>query len=141
VQKQELPSDSQAKQTFAEHRAEFENLKTKLLAEKSLGFTVEYKVQDIYRVKPRTERVSSSTIEACKELMKQINADKVIRSNRAVCVRIGLVENKEKYQEKSIVFDPSGVYMPPVVEPKLSRQFIDLGSGWNIVNDKIDLAI
>ncbi len=135
-QQQALSSDEQVKLYFTEHQAEFENLKITLLAEKQQRFVVQFKSQDGYTVSPHAGQVTVTAIEACKKLMREIDADKVVRNGSAVCIRVRLIENAEKIEEENIVFDDNAHAVNGL---GLRRDSIVLGSGWIIVKDRIDL--
>ncbi len=122
-EKQQQPlTNSEVKQQFSEHQAEFESVKTLLLSENLHGFTV----TEDYTTLPKSFRLPPSTLESCKKLMKEIRADKVVRLGDTVRFRILFKESGSELDEKNIVFDPKREYLVPKQEPGLNRSIDDL---------------
>lgn len=136
---QQLRTSNQIKSEFQEHTSEFEAAKTSLLATESHSFCISVNHATNYAFVPSAIRLPAKSFESCKKLMKAIDADDVVRVGNTIRFRICFKKTGSKLEEQNIVFDAKREHVVPKKESGVKRVVDDLGAGWLIVSDQIDL--
>jgi hypothetical protein len=132
-----IPTDAETKKLFEDHRAEFKDVKDRLLAEKDRAITIE----SSYQPAPG-DTVSAETLVACKTLMQKINSLEIRRVGNTARFAIGEVNNEKKRDAKEIIFDEYDIGSKALAPIKLRGYRVDflvLEPGWKVehtVEDK-----
>ena len=131
-----IPTDAEVRQSFIGHRAEFEDVKTRLLAEKAEGFRIYNDASVGYLDEGKDPHLSPDTVGACLKLMKEVGCAEVHAvTHKTILFRVGIIDDSEKLEQKYILYNKDKFESPQfggLTGDSTKTEFVQLEPQWRI---------